>query len=1149
MNEREQLEKAIAIQEGLRNTLPDDVVEATIMALREKLTALTSASHPKQQRKQVSILFADVSGFTVMSEEMDAEEVNEIMNALWQRLDRVVVEHNGYIDKHIGDAIMALWGTDISREDDAKQAVLAALAMQSETHDFANSIHTSLKMRIGINTGSVLMGEVGTLGEFTAIGDAVNIASRLEHIAPVGKILISHDTYRHVRGIFDVEKQPPTHVKGKEEPLQLYIVKRAKPRAFRMGRRGIEGIETRMVGRTAEMQQLQNIYQKVFTDAQLHIVTIVGEAGIGKSRLLDEFTYWLELRPEIIRLFKGRMRLEEQHIPYALLRDIFAFRFQIQDTDSLDIVWQKMEQGLNINVNNYNELDISMRARIITQWLGFDFSASSHVSVEDAQELHDRALMYLVDFWQALAAQGPIVIFLDDIHWADDSSLNILTDLAQRLKDYSILFVILARPSLFVRQPNWGKNIAFQARIDLSPLSQRESHHLVEEVLQHVENIPVVLRELVVSHAEGNPFYIEELIKMMVDDGIIIKDQPKWQVESIRLANLQVPTTLTSVLQARLDRLSSSERITLQVASVIGRVFWDQVITFLNKNDIDSIQLSDSLSILHQREMILPRQASLFVQTQEYIFKHAVLHQVTYESVLLRLRRQYHAQVAEWLIQNNHDYSDEMQGVIANHLIKAEKTKEAIPFLEQAGNRAAARYANMEAITYFTKALNLLPPINRQTRYKLLLAREKIYHLRGEREAQQQDLKSLDELANQLTASTNFEYRTEVSLRLADYALATGDYTAAIAATTQALHIAQMANSEHDEIASYLTWGQILLRKGEYIEADEKLKISLSQARSRHLPQLEADSLRFLGVKAADLGQFEEAKAHYTKALSLYQLLNDKRGESIVWNNISVADYSQSKLEEALINWEKAYQIHLEIGDREGQSRVLSNLSTVYLDLGDYNTAYTYSQEALRICQEIDLSFGQCFNLINLSLVSYFLCDEESARHYSHAACSLAEKIDSLHLLGMALKDHGFLLTQWKELDEAKGAYLQALKIWEELSQSPFILEAQSGLAHIALLQDNIVQAQRCITLVIDHIKTGNSLEGTTRPFDIYLTCYQILQYKGDPYATILLEHAYSTLQERASKMSEDIKQLYLNNVAENKQIIALWQATKKRGA
>ncbi len=1146
MNEREQLEKAIAIQEGLRNTLPDAVVEATIIALREKLAALTSAFHPEQQRKQVSILFADVSGFTAMSEAMDAEEINEIMNALWKRLDRVVMEHNGYVDKHIGDAIMALWGTDISREDDAKQAVLAALAMQSETHDFANSIHTSLKMRIGINTGSVLMGEVGTLGEFTAIGDAVNIASRLEHIAPIGEILISHDTYRHIRGVFDVEKQTPVLVKGKEEALQLYIVKRAKPRAFRMGRRGVEGVDTRMVGRTIELQQLQNIYETVFTNEKLHIVTIVGEAGIGKSRLLDEFTYWLELRPEIIRLFKGRMRLEEQHIPYALLRDIFAFRFQLQESDTLDVIWKKMEQGLNINAISDNEQDLSMRARIITQWLGFGSSTGSHISIEDAQELYDRALMYLANFWQTLAAQGPIVIFLDDIHWADDSSLNVLTDLTQRLKDCSILFVVLARPSLFVRKPNWGKDIPFQTRIDLSPLSQRDSHHLVEEVLQRVENIPFVLRELVVSHAEGNPFYMEELIKMMIDDGIIIKDRPKWRVESNRLANLQVPTTLTSVLQARLDRLSSSERKSLQIASIIGRVFWEQAINFLSKDDIDNIQLDDSLSILHQREMILPRQTSLFIQTREFIFKHAVLHQVTYESVLLRLRRQYHDRVAEWLIHHSHDHSDEMLGVIANHLIRAEKTKEAIPFLEQAGNRAVARYANMEAITYFTQALNLLPSINKQMQYKLLLAREKIYHLQGEREAQQQDLNSLAELADQLTTATGFEYRTEVSLRLANYALATGDYKAAIAATTQALHIAQMANSEYDEIASYLKWGQILLRRGEYIEADEKLKISLSQARSRHLPQLEADSLRFLGVKAADLGQFEEAKACYTRALSLYQFLNDKRGESIVWNNISVADYSQSKLEEALTNWEKAYQIHLEIGDREGQSRVLSNLSTVYIDLGDYNTAYIYSQEALRICQEIDLRFGQCFNLINLSLVSCFLRDEESARRYSHAACSLAEEMDSLHLLGMALKDHGFLLTLWGELNKAKGAYLQALKIWEELSQSPFNLEAHSGLAYIALLQDNIVQAQQRIAPVVDHIKAGNSLEGTTRPFNIYLTCYQILQYKGNPYANVLLEHAYSTLQERAAKMSEDIKQLYLNNVAENKQIIALWQATKK---
>ena len=233
MIDQEKLEQSLAALEAQRATLGDSVVDPAIAAIKAQLALLAPTLETGRQRKQVTVLFADVSGFTAMSETMDAEDVQETMNALWQQVDGAIVEHNGRIDKHIGDAVMALWGVDEAREDDPEQAIRAALAMQTAVHTFANQHNHPLKMRIGLNTGPVLLGEVGTTAEFTAMGDTVNTASRLEHAAPVGGILISHDTYRHVRGVFDVELQEPLSVKGKTEPLQVYVVQRAKERAFR----------------------------------------------------------------------------------------------------------------------------------------------------------------------------------------------------------------------------------------------------------------------------------------------------------------------------------------------------------------------------------------------------------------------------------------------------------------------------------------------------------------------------------------------------------------------------------------------------------------------------------------------------------------------------------------------------------------------------------------------------------------------------------------------------------------------------------------------------------------------------------------------------------------------------------------------------
>ncbi len=268
--EREQLEQAITALETQRATLGDAATDAALAGIRRRLQALERA-YPERQRKQVTVLFADMSGFTAMVESLDAEAVHEIMNALWDRLDYIIVEHGGSIDKHMGDGVLALWGVAAAHEDDPEWAVRAALAMQAELAGFdvrlrelTDKLHLTplggvIRMRIGLCTGPVLLGEVGATGEFSVIGDTVNLASRLQDTAPVGAVLIAHSTYNQVRGIFDVQAQTPLHVKGKIEPVQAYLVQGAKPRAFRMRTRGVEGIETSMVGRNAEMQGSQQL--------------------------------------------------------------------------------------------------------------------------------------------------------------------------------------------------------------------------------------------------------------------------------------------------------------------------------------------------------------------------------------------------------------------------------------------------------------------------------------------------------------------------------------------------------------------------------------------------------------------------------------------------------------------------------------------------------------------------------------------------------------------------------------------------------------------------------------------------------------------------------------------------------------------------
>ncbi len=372
--EREKLEQAIAIQESMRGTIPDDVIDVAIAAIREQLAELKPAQSI-EQRKQITVLFADLSGFTPMAERMDVEDVGQIMSAYFAAVTPAISKYGGIIEKFIGDAVMAVFGLPQAHENDPENGVRAALEMQQALVELNERMTAEwgfrLGMRIGVNTGPVVARYLGGAQErdFTVVGDTVNLTNRLETAAPVGGVLISHNTYRHVRGVFDVLEQEPLQVKGKARPVHTYLVQQAKPRAFRMLTRGVAGIETRMVGRDVELLMLQNMFRDAIEDAEVHVVTVVGDAGVGKSRLLYEFEKWIELLPEDIWYFKGRATPETEAMPYGLIRHMFAHRFEILESDSAAEVREKFRAGMAATLN-------SDQADLVGQLLGLDFSAS-----------------------------------------------------------------------------------------------------------------------------------------------------------------------------------------------------------------------------------------------------------------------------------------------------------------------------------------------------------------------------------------------------------------------------------------------------------------------------------------------------------------------------------------------------------------------------------------------------------------------------------------------------------------------------------------------------------------------------------------------------------------------------------------------------
>jgi class 3 adenylate cyclase/predicted ATPase len=957
MNEREQLEQTLAALESQRPLLGNMVVDMAIAPLRERLNALQGQASTEQQRKQVTVLFADVSGFTAMSETMDAEDVSVTMNALWSQLDRAITNHGGTVDKHIGDAVMALFGAPTASEDDPENAIRAALDMQDAIAHFSETFQGSrqrnrplpaISMRIGINTGPVLLGSVGTTGEYTAMGDSVNLASRLEHAAPVGGILISHATYRHVRGVFDVLPLEPISVKGKVEPIQVYVVRKAKPRAFRVTTRGVEGVETGTIGREAELLRIQNALLHATSEHVTHSVTIVADAGVGKSRLLYEFNNWLELQPERTLLFKGRSSQELARLPYSLMRAVFATRFDIQESDSAALAREKLEAGIKQHLGHA----ASEQAHFIGHLIGLDFSSSPFVQsvLGDTRQLRDRSFHYCCQYFAAVADTNRTVLLLEDIHWADDGSLDMIEHILYQQPALPMLILGLSRPTLYERRPEWGAGLRNHDRIDLKPLTIDQTRQLVAEILKHVDQIPRRLEDLIVNRVEGNPFYVEELIKMLIEDGVIVVGEPRWHVALERLAKVRVPPTLTGVLQSRLDGLPPLEREIMHQAAVVGRVFWSEVIDRISattrKPAPQTLRNTDSLESLSAKELIFKRETSAFVSTDEYIFKHAILHDVTYERVLKSLRRTYHAQVAEALIDLSGERVMEYAGRIGEHFERADNNEQAAIWYAHAGKQAQETYAPETAIGYYQKALDLWGAAPSVQTLDALGGLGDMLISQARYEDAITTFTTMRDGAQQLGDQRKLA-RAWCGIASAQSPL--GDHHGTLASAIAAEHAARAASASEEIALALWMQGRSSFRLGDVDSALSLGEQMLNYTTLHDAPRLQTRSLNLLGAIHHIMGDYEAAEEYFARGLGLCLSLNDQRQIMDLSNNLGVIAEARGDYKLALSRYQEALDVARNIGHRDGELVFLSNLGAARIGLGDYLSAIRDLQQVISL--------------------------------------------------------------------------------------------------------------------------------------------------------------------------------------------------------
>ena len=619
------------------------------------------------------MLFADLSGFTALSERMDPEDVRALVDQAMSRAGEIVAEFGGIVSSVMGDGIMALFGAPVAHGDDAERSVRAALRMQQEVAakkgDFGG-----LPLRVGINTGEVMFAPVGPGDRRlpTAIGDVTNTAARLQSVAPHAGILVGDETYKATRHAIRYEEVEPVQLKGKALPVRAWL---ALEPLVDPGERPAS--MSPIVGRDAELDILARIWERVVTDRRPHQVTVLGPPGIGKTRLAREFAARIE--------GSGATALFGRCLPYGESTGYGAFAQQIKsianifDTDPSREAMAKLELLVDDALPADGNADI---ARHLGSLLGLEDSAA----VAERQTL----FFYVRRLIEALAGRRAMSLVFEDIHWADSTLLDLIEFLAGRMRDAPVLLLTLARPELRDVRPGWGGGLSSYTALPLDPLSQEDARALSARILGRGVGGPDVV-ERIQAAAEGNPLFIEELSASLS--------------ESRSLGAGQLPTTVRGIIAARLDGLPARERAVLLDASVAGKVFWRGALIALGGGD----RVDDVIDSLEERDLIRRERSSRIAGDSEFTFKHMLIREVAYATLPKSVRRQRHGAMARFIEAAAGERTAESAALLAHHWREAGDAARAVTYLLTAAENARRAWAKGEAVSLYGEALDLLP--------------------------------------------------------------------------------------------------------------------------------------------------------------------------------------------------------------------------------------------------------------------------------------------------------------------------------------------------------------------------------------------------------------------------------------------------------
>jgi class 3 adenylate cyclase/tetratricopeptide (TPR) repeat protein len=1013
---------------------------------------------PPEERRKATVLFADLSGYTAVAERMDPEAAKSLVDRALQRLGQEVTRYGGRVDKYMGDNVMAVFGAPVAHEDDPERAVRAGLAMQAameevnEQHDDAADV--SFLLRVGINSGEVLAGQVGD--GYTVMGDPVNVAARLQAAGRPGSVTVGETTHRLTRRAIEYEELEPFDLKGKSEPVPAWeAVQVLVPGAVRVAARA----QTPLIGRKDESGLLEALFERVVREGRPHLVTVIGQAGVGKSRLLRELSDNVAERPEQPAVRQGHCPAYGSGIAFWALGEVMRDQFEIVDTDEAEVAWGKLRRGIEGLVSDAETEEPPERlAAAIARPLGIEppgeITNTQSFETEDPEQMRDRMFSAVRSVVEAVSRRRPFVLAFEDIHWADDGTLDLIEYLAKRVRGPALL-ICLARDELLDRRSDWGGGRRNATAIVLEPLMPGEAQDLVEALFPGSNGNPDLVPQ-VAARSGGNPLFAEEMVNRILEEG-----SPDAET---------LPETVHSVLAARLDSLEALERELLQHAAVVGQTFWEGSLTTLASEE--RVDVSEVLANLQEKDLVIPSAGSRLAGEREYAFKHVLIRDVAYSTLPKASRCRKHFDVGRFIEARAGERAEGFVGLVADHYGRAavlapeanleppereQINSRALQFLEAAGDAAASLYSNQEALGHYTAALALpmdMEPADRarigekQGDIALRLGRVdpavEVWESCLDYHRRQEDLARVGDLHRKIGAGLWHKGEREASIdhyqkgidllkdgppclelvRLYEEAASlymhTGDNMLAIYASEKALRLAERLGEAAAASRAHGIFGRVFGRIGDAAKARENLERSVELARD------------------SDPG--EAVRALLTLGYHL---------------EVSEADYKG-----AGAAYEEALKLSEEVGDLPSQVELHAALAQLAAYRADWDEVKRATEASASLAEREGLLGNLCFPYVMRGVLSWRTGEWEQAASACRRAHELGEQVgrsevafSALYWLAATLRDSG-------DHTGAETALAQALDVCERAGLIAQSIEAISARAVTLALGGRLEQAR-----------------------------------------------------------------------------------------